>query len=231
MQNLTSFSQTSAGNVSMGDKTFTLGSTDADPTGQLYIKGTLKLHDHADTGDYAFQLRTESNAATGNFFGMDCEVHQMVSRTAGGIRGLSMTGRVTATKTISGTANIVAGHFLLDVDGTLNGTGLHAALVAKVDAGGTFTNVGHLASLWVDSLQEGTVTGEHELIYMTNNGATTMDNAFYIYAGDKITNLMTISTANGMVGDKAAGDYTFTATRKIKVNVGGETGYIIVDIV
>jgi prepilin-type processing-associated H-X9-DG protein len=216
---------------------FNLGADDTNPTLSFYLKGLIKHHAHASEGEYAHQLRTESNLATGNFFGMDCEVHQMLNRTAGGVRGLSMTGRIQASKTLSGTSNLIPGYFLLDVDGAINGSGLFAALVAKVDAGGTFTSIGHLASLWVDSLQEGTVTGNHELIYATNNGASTMDSFIYLYAGDKITNLFTIDTATGLVADAVSGDYTFTKTRKIKVSVGGreggvgaETGYIIVDI-
>jgi hypothetical protein len=215
----------------------TVGVLDAASTTQIYLKGLLKQHSHANTGDYAYQLRTESNVATANFFGMDCEVHQMLNRTAGGVRGLSMTGRIQSGKTLSGTANLIPGYFNLDVDGTINGTGLFAALYSVVSAGGTFTAIGHLASLWVDSQQEGTVTGEHELIYMTNNGASQMDSAFYIYAGDKITNLFTIDTATGLVSEATEADYTFTKTRKIKVNIGGragvgaETGYIIVDSV
>jgi hypothetical protein len=209
--------------------TVELGSVDAATSLTLHARALIKHHAHALTGDYAYQLRTECNKATGDFFGMDAEVHAMINRTAGGIRGLSMTGRIQASKTLSGTSNLIPGHFLLDVDGTINGTGLFAALVAKVDAGGTFTALSHLASLWVDSLQEGTVNGEHELIYMTNNGASQMDQAIYLYAGNKITRLFAIDTAAGMVGDAADGDYTFTKTRKIKVKLGGEDYYLIAD--
>jgi hypothetical protein len=196
------------------------------------MTGMIKQHDHASTGDYAYQLRTESNKATGDFYGMDCEVHSMINRTANSVRGLSMTARVTASTTISGSAtSIHAGYFLLDVDGTLNGGGIFAPLIAKVDAGGAYTAVGHLASLWIDSTQEGSVTGEHELLYASNNGASQMDSFLYLYAGDKITNFFKIDTATGMVGNAVTADYTFTKTRKVKVVVGGETGYLIVDIV
>ena len=207
---------------------YMLWDTSAD---QLYLVASLKHHDHVTAGDYAYQLRTEHNEATTDFFGMDCEVHQLISRTANGLRGLSMTGRLTAGTTISGSANMIPIYGNLDIDGTINGTGLFAAGYFVVSAGGTFTAIGHLSSLWVDSHQEGTVTGEHELVYMTNNGASQMDNAFYIYAGNKITNLFTIDTASGMVSDSTTSDYTFTKTRKVKVVVGAETGYIIVDIV
>lgn len=256
MQNLTSLTQTSAGNItaaknftvtgnlaitgttaftgSIATGSQTIGSLDVDPTVQLYIKGTLKLHDHADTGDYAFQLRTESNHATTNFFGMDCEVHQMTNRTGGVIRGLSMTGRVTAEKTISGTANMIPGYFNLDVDGTLNGTGLHAALYAVVSDGGTFTAVSHLATLWVDSHQSGTVTGSHELVYLTNNGTTTMDCVFYIdlSAAAKFTNLINFSAdqapilTNALVPAAEPTALTMGADKALRVDIGGTPYYI-----
>lgn len=193
----------------------------------LNVHGLQKFHAHLVTESYGAQFRTEYNAATGDFFGIDAEAHQQVSRTAGGVRGLSMTARVVASTTVSGSANIVGGHFLLDNDGTLNGTGLHAALVAKVDAGGTFTAVGHLASLWVDSLQAGTVTGNHELIYATNNGASVMDNFLYLYAGNKITSFMKIDTATGMVSANTVGDATFANWKTIKIDLDGTVHYLI----
>ena len=199
-------------------------------TQTLDVHGKQKFHAHLVTESYGAQFRTEYNAATGDFFGIDAEAHQQVSRTGGGVRGLSMCARVVAGTTVSSTANIIGGHFLLDNDGTLNGTGLHAALVAKVDAGGTFTAVGHLASLWVDSLQEGTVTGSHELIYMTNNGASTMDQAIYLYGGNKISKLFELNTCGGMIAAKVDADIVFAHYRKVAVTIDGLPGSLIVEM-
>ena len=211
---------------------YMLWDTSAD---QLYLVGSLKHHNHLTTESYGHQLRTEYNAGTGDFFGIDAEAHQAVDRTAGGVRGLSMCARLVAAKTISGSANMNAGHFLLDIDGTINGTGLFAALVAKVDAGGTFTAVGHLASLWVDSLQEGTVNGEHELIYATNNGAATMDQLLYVdngATGAGFTNFITFAydqnpiLTNALVPAAAPDAGTVGADRAIKIKVGSAAYYI-----
>jgi len=122
--------------------------------------------------------------------------------------------------------------------GTINGSGaILAELYGLLEDGGTFTAVSHIASAWLDSHLTKTISsGDSELLYMTNNGSTTLGSAIYLRPGNKITNFMTIDTASGMVSDKTEGDFTFTATRKIKVNVGGvngvgaETGYLIVDI-
>jgi len=193
----------------------------------LDVHGLQKFHAHLTTQSYGLQTRTEYNAATGDFFGADMESHQAVSRSAGGFRGQSMCARNVAGSTFSGSANMVAGHFLLDNDGVFNGTGLHAALVAKVDAGGTFTNVGHLASLWVDSLQEGTVTGSHELIYATNNGASVMDQFIYLYGGDKIASLIELNTCGTMVGAKVDADIAFAHYKKIAITIDGVAYWLV----
>jgi hypothetical protein len=60
---------------------------------------------------------------------------------------------------------------------------------------------------------------------MTNNGAATMDQAIFIYPGDKITHLFTIDpTDTGKVSD-ATGE-TLTAVKKINIKIDGTT-YVI----
>lgn len=208
--------------------------------GQFYPTGTIKHHVHASVGEYAYQLRTESNLATGNFFGMDAEVHQMISRTSGAVRGLSMTGRLTAAKTMSGSSSLLPIYGNVDIDGIIDGSGVMlAAGYFVLSDGGTFTDLSHYACVWLDSQQTGTVNGNHEFVYMSNNGATVMDSAFFLRAGNSVTNLFTIQTASNMVSDTATTSaYTYTKWKRIKVNIGGndggvgaETGYLIVDIV
>lgn len=192
---------------------------------QAYIVGSLKHHNHLTTESYGHQLRTEYNSATGDFFGIDAESHQAISRTAGGMRGFSMCARNVADQTMSSTANMCAGYFLFDNDGTINGSGIQSALVAKVDAGGTFSGVSHLASIWADSTQEGTVTGEHELIYCSNNGASVMDRVIYVYGGNKISNLFEFNTCGTLV---ATGGTTLGGAdpKKIAITIDGVQYYI-----
>jgi len=173
----------------------------------FYPKGGIKHHDHLTDREYAYQLRTETTRTTTIFRGMDCEVHTGASMTAGGIHGLSMAMRVAAAHTVSGTISIAALVGILDVDGTINGAStVCAAGHCKVNDGGTFTAVKHLCSLWLDSAQEGTVTGEHEFIYMTNQGASVMDQVFYIAGNtNKITSLMELFECDSIVGSSNGG--------------------------
>ena len=72
-------------------------------------------------------------------------------------------------------------------------TGLYGLIEASAAITAT-----HVTSCRLDSHQANAVTGQHDLLYMTNNGAATMDQAIYIYGGDKISNLFELNTVNGM---------------------------------
>jgi hypothetical protein len=195
--------------------------------------GVVKFHSRPNIDGYVVEVKGEPTIVTGTHFGIECTVDAKPSTATSqaGIRGLGGIGRLKATYTMTGGSLIGAYGQACNL-GTINGSGaMIAGMYGLLEDGGTFTAVSHIAAGWLDTHLTKTITaGVYDLLYMTNNGTTQVDNAIYIYAGNKITNLMTIDTASGMVGDKASGDFTFTATRKVKVNVGGETGYIIVDI-
>jgi hypothetical protein len=196
--------------------------------------GYNKFHNHACTEGYGVEVKTDPVIVSGTHFGIECTVDATPSTatSAAGIRGLGGIGRLSATYTMT-SGSLVGAYGQACNLGTLNGSGIMmAGSYSLLEDGGTFTAVSHVSGLWVDSHLTQTISaGKSELIYATNNGSTTLDNALYIYAGNKITNLFTIDTASGMVSDATTADYTFTKTRKVKVVVGGETGYLIVDIV
>jgi hypothetical protein len=58
---------------------------------------------------------------------------------------------------------------------------------------------------------------------MTNNGSATLDQAIYVYGGDKTTALMELDTCAGMVSDTAE---TGGTSKKIKITIGGVVHYI-----
>lgn len=202
-----------------------------DVSGRARFDNEIKHHFHnVETNQYAYQLRTETLLATTQFFGMDCEVHQAISRTADGVQGLSMTARLKAAMTMSGTSSLIPIRGNLDIDGTINGSGLFAAGYFVVSAGGTFTALSHLSSLWVDSQQEGVVGGNHELIYMTNNGASVMDQAIFVYGGNKISKLFAFDTCGTMISAKTDADVAYAHYRKIECTVDGLTGHVFIEM-
>ena len=146
------------------------------------------------------------------------------------MRAVQGVARIDAANTITGGSVIgVYGQVALNATAVANGSGvMMAAMYGLIEDGGTYTAVSHLATAWLDSHLTKTVTaGEVEFLYISNNGSTTFDQVFFIYGGNKITNLFKISTASGMVGDNNAGDATFADWKAIKVDLDGTTHYLI----
>lgn len=195
-------------------------------TAQNQIRGRLKL-DVRPTGgtteDYAFQIRSESGKTSGTHWGIDSETHLKATGTAS-IRGVQGVAVVDATYTATGTT-LIGLYGQARADGTVAGSSFMAAVYGLIEEGGGAVTASHVASAWLDSHRDTAVTGEHELLYMTNNGDATMDQAIFIYPGNKITNLFTIDpTDTGMVDD-ATGE-SLTPIKKINVKIDGTT-YVI----
>jgi hypothetical protein len=195
--------------------------------------GLVKFHSRPNTAGYGVELKTEPTDVSGTHFGMEATIdHKPTTATSAlGVRGLGAICRLAATYTMTG-GSLVGSYAQICNLGTLNGAGIiGAAQYSLIEDGGTYTAVSHLAISWLDSHLAQTVSaGSVDMQYMTNNGSTTFDNVFYIYAGNKVTNLFTIDTASGLVSAATTADYTFNKYYRIKVNVGGETAYLIADV-
>ena len=142
------------------------------------------------------------------------------------LRGHAATSGVQTNET---TAQYCIGtHGRVMLTGTINADNLIAAgVLGQILDGGTptLTKLSHIAAGWFDSQIGDTITaGSSQLIYLSNNGATTLDEAIYIYGNNKITSLFEINTASGMVTTTAAGG----ATRKYKIacTIDGTAGYL-----
>ena len=210
---------------------------DGNETVGQFTGGVVKVHNRTDcSGGYALEVKSEPTQLSGTHFGAEVTVdHKPTAATSAlGVRGTGGIARLAATYTMTGGSMVGAYGQVCNL-GTINGSGaMVSGLYGLIEDGGTYTAVSHLSAAWLDSHLTKTVTaGIKDFLYITNNGTTTFDNVIYVYAGEKITNLLTIesTTDAGLVSDAVTADYTFTKTRKIKVNVGGETGYIVVDIV
>jgi hypothetical protein len=217
-------------NIGTGDaaNVITLGSKSVASSALSLTKvlGSLKVDGRViggggTTNDYGLQIRTESAKTSGSHWGLDNESHLKGDGTTSvrGVQGVAVldTGFTSTGGSLTGTYGQAR------ADGTYNApAGMVTGIYGLIEASAAMT-ASHVASIWADSHQANTVTGEHELIYMSNNGAATMDSAMYIYAGNKITNLLKISTASGMVSDTAA---TTGASKKIKIDIDGTTYYI-----
>ena len=195
--------------------------------------GVCKIHNRPSTSGYALEVKSEPSIVTGTHFGIETTVDHIPSTATSGlaVRGVGGIARLKASYTVT-TGSLIGSYGQVCNLGTLNGSGVLAAGVyGLVEDGGTWTSVSRVAAGWFDSHLDATVTsGTADLLFLTNNGDTQFTNAIEIIAGNKITNLLTISTASGMVSASTTADYTFNKYYKIKVNVGGETAYLIADV-
>jgi hypothetical protein len=202
--------------------------------GDFRIKaGKIRLHCRPSGGSphgYAIEIKSEPNIITGTHYGVECTVDAKpaASDSGAGIRGLGGIGRLASGYTKTG-GSLLGGYSQACNLGTINGAGvMMAGHYAFLEDGGTFTALSHLAGLWVDSHLTKTISaGITDMVYITNNGSTQFDNVFFIYPGNKITNLFTIDpTDTGLVSAKTDADITFAHYRKVTVKVHGETGWV-----
>jgi len=194
-----------------------------DKTGNNIIKGSIKIDVRptgGSTSDYAEQIRANSAKASGTFLGLDNETHLVASGSASimSTRGVAVvdTGYTATASTVIGTYGQAR------ADGTVAGSSFMSGLYGLIEASAAIT-ASHVCSAWLDSHQANAVTGSHQLLYMTNNGAAQMDEAIYVYGGDKITSLMELNTVSGMVSATAE---TGGSSKKIKITIDGVVHYI-----
>ena len=196
-------------------------------TGQLYVNDTgktattLKIHNHATTaGIGGMEIKTETVSTSGTFYGLYNEAHIQATGTQS-VFGNFGVGLVESTFTNTG-GTIVGSYGQARADGTVTGSGFMAGVYGLIEASAAIT-ASHVCSIWADSHQAEAVTGSHQLIYASNNGAATMDEVLYIYGGDKITAFAEFNTCGGMVSDTAE---TGGTSKKIKITIDGVVHYL-----
>lgn len=198
---------------------------------QHITKGSGKLHNRPTTDAFALEVKSEftTTNAGHNCLAVTAD-WKANGATGGGNTAVQGTSRLASTYTATG-GSIIGTYGQVANNGTVNGAGIMmAGLYGLIEDGGVYTAVSHLAAAWLDShLDQAVSAGEVELLYMSNNGDTVFDQAMYIYAGNKITNLFNINTASGMLSANTAGGSTlnFTNYRTIKVVLEGETYYLL----
>lgn len=192
----------------------------------------VKVFNRPTADAFALQVKSEftDTDAGHNCLEVTADWHPSATATAGGNTAVQGVGRLQASHTMTG-GSLIGTYGQVCNLGTMNGAGIMAAgLYGLIEDGGTYTAVGHVAAGWLDSHLARTVTsGSAELLYLTNNGTTTLNSVFFVYPGNKITNLFTIdSTDTGLVSAETAGAASITNWRTIKCSIHGATKYLIV---
>lgn len=197
-------------------------------TGQVYVNDTgksaqtLKIHNHAmvSGGIGSYEGKSDTQITSGAFVGLwqDANLNATGTASANAILGVAT---VATGATITG-GTIIGTYGQARADGTMAGSGFMAGLYGIIGASAAIT-ASHVCSAWLDSHQANTVTGSHQLLYMTNNGAAQMDEVMYIYGGNKITAFAKFDTCSGMVSDSAE---TGGTSKKIKIDIDGTVHYL-----
>ncbi|MCK9598756.1 MAG: hypothetical protein M0R06_06950 [Sphaerochaeta sp.] len=226
---LTPTSLSVTGTTTLGDAATDFITFTGKGTGQLYFNDTaktaqtLKVHNHATTTTEigSYEGKSDTSKTSGAFTGLwqDANLNETGTGSATAILGVA-TNVAGATNT-GGT--LIGTYGQARSDGTMAGSAFMTGLYGLIEAS-TATTASHVASAWLDSHQAEAVTGSHQLLYMTNNGAATMDEAQYLYCGDKITSYASFDTCSGMVaGPSTAASGTPV---KVKITVDGTPYYI-----
>jgi hypothetical protein len=191
----------------------------------------VKIFNRPTTDAFALQVKSEFSTTNSGHNCIEVTADwKAAGATGGGNTAVQGTSRLAASYTATG-GTIIGTYGQFCNLGTLNGSGIMGAgLYGLIEDGGVYTAVSHIASGWLDSHLTKTVSaGNTELLYMSNNGTTTLDSAIYLYPGNKITNLITIdSTDTGLVSAETAGAATITNWRKVKCYIHGATKYLVV---
>jgi hypothetical protein len=195
-------------------------------TAQNQVRGRLKL-DVRPTGgtteDYALQIRSISGKTTGSHWGIDSETHLGASGAVGimGVRGVAV---VDATFTDTA-VTLIGVYGQVRADGNVAGASFMTGVYGLVEDSAAIT-ASHVASIWADSHMAHAVTGNHELIYMSNNGSTKLDQMVYAYGDADF--LLNISQGNETVLPTYVTDTATTAgaSKKIAVKINGTVYYI-----
>jgi len=196
--------------------------------GEIYRNETgvnsksLKLHNHDTIATMNNEFKYETINTSGANYGTWNECHIAATGTAT-LRAQTNVAVVESTYTVTGTT-LIGTYSQARADGTIAGSSFVAASYSIIEASAAMT-VSHLCSQWLDSHQANAVTGSHQLAYWTNNGAATMDEALYLYGGDKISAFVNFDTCGGGMVTTATGE-TMTVTDKIAITIGGATRYL-----
>lgn len=172
-------------------------------------------------GDYALQVRGYHRDTSGNFTGVDCEADLYTTGT-GSIRGVAGVAKVrngiTATdSTLIGTY----GQARVDTGGVLAGNSFLVGLYGLIEASPAIT-ANHVCSLWLDTHQANTVTGEYSLLYGSENGAEALDQVMY-FRTPAAEKFIEFNTCTEFISETAE---TGGSSKKIKISIDGTVHYI-----
>jgi hypothetical protein len=228
------------------DKTYTNAIKITGTTGLgLYINktsndsATIKSHCHlaASGVDVANEFKGEFLSTSGTMDGVASHFHMSASGT-GVLRSVIGVAYLDSAITLSGTD--AAGSWIngvlgsVSISGVLNGTavtvtGTYGGLGSMV--GSTLTACKYMSAMWADSqVTKVPVSGDSQLLLMTNGAGGTLNQAILLDASNRITEFIDFRNCGTMIGAKVDADVAYAHYRKLNVTVDGAPGWIYVEM-
>ncbi len=169
---------------------------------------------------YALQIRGFQRDTSGNFVGVDAVVDL---KTTGTSSMRCVQGVATVAAGITGSASTLKGIYgQARVDGTLDGASWMAGVYGLIEEGGGSITASHVSAGWFDTHVTGAITGSYQLLYLTENGSTPLDQVMYVYAPGALV-FAEFDTCNEFIGNGAKSGGT---AKTIKISVDGVDHWI-----
>lgn len=214
--------------------------------GQTGYPAQVKVHNRPATTGNSIEVRARPWSATAEHFAVDAMAEwrptttnygsTKAPATAGGLRAVQGVAHLGSGYSMTG-GGLTGVYGQVRNDGTVNGNIFMAALYGLIEDGGTYTQVNHVCSLWLDSHLAKTVSsGKKSFVYITNNGLIKFDTVFHIYGGTAAQGIATLfkldtcTGTQGFVGDNVSKSGKAVSTddyRTIAIDVDGETYYLL----
>ena len=195
----------------------------AEKTSYNKLTGYTKIDNRPDAGpmnNYAIQVRTDVLNTSGQQWGVDCEAHLDATGTAS-VRAVQGVAVNNATFTAT-TSTLIGTYGQARNDGTLAGSSFMAGLYGLIEEGGGTTAATHVASCWLDTHHDSAITGSYQLLYMTENGDTALDQVIYMRTPAAVV-FAEFDTCTAFMGSGAKSGGT---AKTIKISIDGVTHYI-----
>ncbi len=216
---------TASGNTILGTDSDNSITFNAKLAGQLYRNETgvdsksLKLHNHDTAATMNNEFKYETINTSGSNYGTWNECHIAASGTAS-LRAQTNVAVVEATVTATDTT-LIGSYAQVRADGDVAGDSFLSSIYGIVGASAAMT-ASHVNALWLDTHMANAITGSYQLIYMTENGATALDQVMYIRTPGAVA-FAEFDTCSAFVSATAE---TGGTAKKIKITIDGVVHYI-----
>ena len=177
------------------------------------------MHNHDTAATMNNEFKYETINTSGDNYGTWNECHIAATGTAT-LRAQTNVAVVESTFTATDTT-LIGSYSQVRGDGDIAGNSFVSGMYSIVGASAAMTAT-HVNALWLDTHMANTVTGSYELLYMTENGATALDQVMYMRTPGAVA-FAAFDTCSAFISNSVVNSGT---EKKIKITIDGVVYYI-----